>query len=99
MLRGSLGNDGQQQVGVDGVLEHLGLQFHCPAVAGQCRIELTEGLQDRAQVVVRLGVIGFELHCPAVAGHCVIELAEVFEGNAQIVVRLGKSGLSSSARR
>ena len=61
---------GSNRMAVDGVLKHLGLEFHCPAIACQCRIGLTQSLQGRAQIVVRLGVVGLDLDRLAVAGFC-----------------------------
>ncbi len=43
---GRLGNDGQHQVVVDGVMEQIGLQFHCTAETCRSFIESHETLVE-----------------------------------------------------
>ena len=52
------------------------LQFQCPAVAGDCLIQLSLLLQHKPQVVVRRSIVRIQFQCPAVALDCFRKIAQ-----------------------
>ena len=89
-------NEGVDQITVS--LSIVRLQFDCPAVAGDCFVQLPLVLQSIAQVAVRSGVVGFEAQGRLIMRHRFNQLTIFLKGNAQVAVRIGEVGLEAQGR-
>src|SRR6476659_41545 len=63
----------------------IGANFDCPAIFGQCFIELSFFDIGAAQIVMRFDIIWPDIDSAAIVRNRLVELALIFEGKPEII--------------